>query len=127
MADDKKTILEILDATIANRRNSIESGQVDAMSYVAKLMQKGDDAILKKIGEEATELVMAAKDSRFGMSDGKFNAELQGKLVGEVADLWFHSLVLLGHFQLSSTDVLRELMRREGISGIAEKEARKSH
>jgi phosphoribosyl-ATP pyrophosphohydrolase len=126
MAVDKKNILEILDETIASRRRNLLSGQVDSLSYVAKLMQKGDDAILKKIGEEATELVMAAKDSRFGNKDGNFNTDLQGKLVGEVADLWFHSLVLLGHFGLSSTDVLKELLRREGISGIAEKEARKT-
>ena len=117
-------ILEVLDATIASRRASVQAGQVDAISYVAKLMKKGDDAILKKIGEESTELVMAAKDSRANVIEGRFNSEYQSKLIGEVADLWFHSLVLLGHFELSSKDVLTELGRREGMSGIVEKASR---
>jgi phosphoribosyl-ATP pyrophosphohydrolase len=117
-------ILEVLDTTIASRRASVQAGQVDAISYVAKLMKKGDDAILKKIGEESTELVMAAKDSRANVIEGRFNSEYQSKLIGEVADLWFHSLVLLGHFELSSKEVLAELGRREGMSGIVEKESR---
>lgn len=82
-------------------------------SYVAKLYAKGTDAILKKIGEEATETVMAAKDG---------DAE---KIIYEVADLWFHTLVLLAHTGLKPQDVLDELARREGLSGIAEKAARK--
>ncbi len=81
-------------------------------SYVAKLYGKGLDAILKKIGEEATETVMAAKD---GDPD---------KLVHEVADLWFHTLVLLAHQGLGPAAVLAELDRRFGLSGIAEKAAR---
>jgi phosphoribosyl-ATP pyrophosphohydrolase len=87
-----------------------------ATSYVARLFSKGDDAILKKLGEEATEVVMAAKDARHG-------ADLS-KLVGEVADLWFHSLVLLAHFELGPDAVIAELDRREGLSGLEEKARR---
>ena len=82
-------------------------------SYVAKLYSKGLDAILKKIGEEATETVMAAKD---GQPD---------KVVYEVADLWFHSLVLLAQQGLGPKDVLAELDRRFGLSGLEEKASRK--
>jgi len=81
-------------------------------SYVAGLYAKGLDAILKKVGEEATETVMAAKDGD------------RDKLVYEVADLWFHSLVLLAQQGLAPDDVLNELARRFGISGIEEKAAR---
>ncbi|WP_171013745.1 phosphoribosyl-ATP diphosphatase [Chitinivorax sp. B] len=81
-------------------------------SYVAKLFHNGQDAILKKIGEEATETVMASKD----------NDRLH--LVREVADLWFHSMVLLSWHGLGPDDVLAELHRREGISGVDEKAAR---
>ena len=81
-------------------------------SYVAKLYAKGLDAILKKIGEEATETVMAAKD---GEAD---------KIVYEVADLWFHSMVLLAQQGLSPDDVLAELDRRFGLSGLEEKAQR---
>jgi len=81
-------------------------------SYVASLYAKGLDAILKKIGEEATETVMAAKD---GNPD---------KIVYEVADLWFHSLVLLAHQGLSPDQVLVELQRRFGLSGLEEKASR---
>jgi len=86
-------------------------------SYVARLFHKGDDAILKKIGEEATEVVMAAKDVRHG-------ADAKG-LVGEVADLWFHTLIALAQFDLTPADVIAELERREGLSGIDEKALRK--
>lgn len=81
-------------------------------SYTARLMHKGRDAILKKVGEEAIETVMAAKDGD------------RRHLVYEVADLWFHTLVLLAHEGLGPDDVLAELARREGISGIDEKNAR---
>jgi phosphoribosyl-ATP pyrophosphohydrolase len=81
-------------------------------SYVAGLYAKGLDAILKKVGEEATETVMAAKDGD------------RDKLVYEVADLWFHTLVLLTQQGLEPDDVLNELARRFGISGIEEKAAR---
>ena len=83
-------------------------------SYVARLFHKGTDAILKKIGEEATETVMAAKD---GDKD---------KIVYEVADLWFHSMIALSAFGLKPADVLRELERREGLSGLEEFAARKA-
>src|SRR5664279_1778 len=104
VADD---ILDRLAATIAGRR-----GADPASSYVAALFAKGDDAILKKIGEEATETVMAAKDGD------------KIRITAEVADLWFHCLVLLERFGLGPEDVLAELERREGISGIVEKAAR---
>ena len=104
-----------LAAVIESRK--IENGGDPAASYVSRLFAKGDDAILKKIGEEATELVMAAKDARV---DGD-----SAKLLYECADLWFHSLVLLAKFNLSPQQVLDELARREGVSGIEEKASRK--
>lgn len=81
-------------------------------SYVARLFQQGLDSILKKIGEEATETVMAAKDGA------------PKKVVYEVADLWFHSLLLLSYFGLKPSEVLNELLRREGLSGLDEKASR---
>jgi phosphoribosyl-ATP pyrophosphohydrolase len=87
-------------------------------SYVARLLHKGPDAFLKKIGEEATETVMAAKDASHG-------GPLQ-PLVGEVADLWFHSMIALAHYGLSPADVVAELVRREGLSGLEEKALRKA-
>jgi phosphoribosyl-ATP pyrophosphohydrolase len=78
-------------------------------SYVAKLYARGTDAILKKIGEEAIETVMAAKDGQ------------PEKIIYEVADLWFHTLILLAHRGLKPDDVLDELARREGLSGLVEK------
>lgn len=83
-------------------------------SYVARLFDKGTDAILKKIGEEATEVVMAAKDGA------------RERLVGEVADLWFHSMIALAAFGLKPADVLAELERREGLSGLDEFASRKA-
>ena len=83
-------------------------------SYVARLFHKGTDAILKKVGEEATEVVMAAKDSD------------RQKIIYEVADLWFHSMIALAQFGLKPTDVLAELQRREGLSGLEEFAARKA-
>lgn len=82
-------------------------------SYVARLMQKGPDAVLKKIGEEATELVMACKDGD------------RAKIVAETADLWFHSMIALAHFELAPADVLAELERRAGVSGLDEFAARR--
>ncbi|MBA3593202.1 MAG: phosphoribosyl-ATP diphosphatase [Pseudomonadota bacterium] len=93
-----------------------------ATSYVARLLHKGPDAFLKKIGEEATETVMAAKD----IDHGGATPELRAKLVNEVADLWFHSLIALAHYGLSPVDVIAELERREGTSGIEEKALRKA-
>ena len=94
----------------------IENGGDPDKSYVSRLFSKGDDAILKKIGEEATETVMAAKDARVGGD--------HSKVLYECADLWFHSLVLLAQFNLSPQQVLEELARREGLSGLDEKAAR---
>lgn len=83
-------------------------------SYVAKLYAKGLDSILKKIGEEATETVIAAKGG---------NKE---EIIYETADLWFHTLVMLANADLKPQDVLDELARREGLSGIEEKASRSS-
>ena len=87
-------------------------------SYVARLLAKGPDAFLKKIGEEATEVVMAAKDVDAGAD--------KTKLVYEVADLWFHTMVALTHYGLRPEDVVSELVRREGLSGLEEKALRKA-
>lgn len=95
--------------TIASRKQADPS-----TSYVASLMHKGHDAILKKVAEEAAETLLAAKDG------DKLH------IVREAADLWFHSLVLLAWHDLGPDDVLRELDRREGVSGIDEKKARPS-
>ena len=89
-----------------------ENGGDPQTSYVAKLYAKGPDAFLKKIGEEATELVMAAKD------------ETPDRIIAETADLWFHSLVALSYYRLRPEDVLAELARREGLSGLVEKAQR---
>ena len=90
-------------------------------SYVSRLYAKGPDAFLKKIGEEATEAVMAAKDLERGTT-----AALQERLVSEVADLWFHCMVALAHYDLSAADVVAELERRVGLSGLEEKALRKA-
>ena len=82
-------------------------------SYVARLFEKGNDAILKKIGEEATETVMACKDGD------------RQRIVAEVADLWFHSMLALSAFGLTPADVLAELEKREGQSGLEEFASRK--
>lgn len=110
-----------LNETLKRLSDIIESrkpanGGDPATSYVARLFVKGDDAILKKIGEEATETVMAAKDVRAGGDPAK--------LLYECADLWFHSAVMLAQFGFTPQDVLDELARREGISGIDEKAGR---
>ena len=107
--------LQRLAAVIESRK--LANGGDPDKSYVSRLFAKGDDAILKKIGEEATETVMAAKDARVSGD--------HSKLLYECADLWFHSMVMLAHYDLTPQDVLDELARREGISGIEEKAARK--
>ncbi|MCM8856904.1 MAG: phosphoribosyl-ATP diphosphatase [Candidatus Thiodiazotropha sp.] len=103
MSDVLQQLAEVLEAR--------KQAEPDS-SYVAKLYAKGLDAILKKIGEEATETVMAAKD---GVAD---------KIVYETADLWFHTLILLAHQGLSPDLVLQELERRFGLSGLEEKARR---
>ena len=103
-------------AEVLESRKPANGGDPDA-SYVARLLHKGPDAFLKKIGEEATEVVMAAKDVDHGAP--------ASKLVYEVADLWFHSMVALAHYGLGPQDVINELVRREGLSGLEEKALRK--
>lgn len=100
-------ILQRLTETLEARKQAAPD-----TSYVAKLFCKGEDAILKKVGEEATEVVLASKSGD------------KTHLVYETADLWFHTMVLLAHHGLSAQDVLNELARREGLSGIAEKNSR---
>jgi len=100
-------ILQRLANTLSGRKQAPPES-----SYVAKLFSKGEDAILKKIGEEATEVILASKTGD------------KTHLVCETADLWFHCMVLLAHHGLSAADVLDELERREGLSGIAEKQSR---
>ena len=110
-------------ADVIDSRLPARGGDPDA-SYVARLLHKGPDAFLKKIGEEATEVVMAAKDADAGKSG---NAALdKSKIVNEVADLWFHTLVALSHYGLRPEDVVAELQRRAGTSGIEEKALRKA-
>lgn len=103
-------------AQVIESRLPQNGGDPDA-SYVARLLHKGPDAFLKKIGEEATEVVMAAKDADFGGD--------KAKIVNEVADLWFHCMVALAHYGLTPAQVLAELERRSGTSGIEEKALRK--
>ena len=111
MSDTLRRLAEIIES-----RKPANGGDPDK-SYVSRLFVKGDDAILKKIGEEATETVMAAKDARV---DGD-----NTRVLYECADLWFHTLVMLAQFNLTPDDVLNELARREGVSGIEEKANRK--
>jgi phosphoribosyl-ATP pyrophosphohydrolase len=107
-ARDSTDTLARLAAVIESRRG----GDPDK-SYVARLFAKGPDAILKKIGEEATETVMAAKDGD------------RQRIVAEMADLWFHAMIALAAFGLKPQDVLDELVRREGLSGLEEMALRK--
>jgi phosphoribosyl-ATP pyrophosphohydrolase len=105
MSDDE--VLRRLGETIAARKRGDPAG-----SYVASLFAKGEDAILKKVAEEAAEAVLAAKGG------DKLH------IVKETADLWFHSLLLLAWHGLAAEDVLAELRRREGVSGLTEKKSR---
>ena len=105
-----------LAAVIESRK--VVNGKKKKKSYVARLLHKGPDAFLKKIGEEATEVVMAAKDAEHGGD--------AGKILYEVADLWFHSMIALSHFGLTPAQVIEELERREGTSGLEEKALRKA-
>lgn len=109
-----------LAAVIAARRP--DRGGDPAASYVARLFGKGLDAVLKKVGEESTELVMAAKDLDAAPGD----AARRQALVNETADLWFHSMIALARFDLSPEDVIAELRRREGLSGLEEFALRKA-
>ena len=108
---------------VDQRREAFKAGVADPKtSYIALLFSKGDDGILKKIGEEATEAVMAAKDVR----SSNLSSEQKKLFVGEMADLWFHCLIALSQFDLRPEDVIEELDRRLGTSGIEEKAARKA-
>ena len=104
------------DAVLTQLANVIDSrkGASASESYVARLFALGDDAILKKIGEEATETVLAAKD------------RASERIVSETADLWFHCMVMLSHYGLRPEDVLQELSRRAGTSGFEDKALRKA-
>jgi len=104
-------VLQQLDAILAQRK----SADPDS-SYVAGLHQRGLNKILEKVGEEAVEVVIAAKDAE--------DAESKKALVGEVADLWFHSMVLLSHLEIETNEVLACLDERFGVSGLEEKAAR---
>lgn len=114
-SDTAVDALAQLAATIETRKP--RHGGDPESSYVARLLHKGPDSFLKKIGEEATEVVMAAKDVDHGGD--------KAKLVGEVADLWFHCMIALAHYGLTPADVVAELDRRLGTSGIEEKALRK--
>ncbi len=105
MSDEN--VLLRLSETLASRRHADPT-----TSYTAKLFAKGPDSILKKIGEESAELIMAAKDGR------------SENIIYESADVFYHVLALLAFYGLSAEDVLKELQRREGTSGIAEKNSR---
>ena len=105
-------ILQQLAATLAQRKKS----QDPESSYVASLHQKGLNKILEKVGEEATEVILAAKDMERG---GEREA-----LIAEVADLWFHSMVMLSHLDVELNDITACLADRFGISGLDEKAAR---
>ena len=113
---NSQDVLARLAAIIESRKKA--NGGDPAASYVARLLDRGPEAFLKKIGEEATEVVMAAKDADHGGD--------KAKIVAEMADLWFHSLVALAHYGLHPSEVLAELERREGTSGIEEKALRKA-
>ena len=104
-------------AAVIESRKTVNGGDPEK-SYVARLLHKGPDAFLKKIGEEATEVVMAAKDVDAGAD--------KGKILYEVADLWFHTMIALSHYGLTPADVVAELERREGTSGLEEKALRKA-
>ena len=111
--------LDQLAKVLDGRKNS--SGDPET-SYVARLFAKAPDAFLKKIGEEATEVVLACKDA----SSGGNTAAQKQNIINETADLWFHSMVALSHYGLSPQDVMRELERRVGLGGLDEKAARKA-
>lgn len=111
MSEGNDTLARL--AAVIDSRKPACGGDPDK-SYVARLHSKGLDAILKKVGEEAVEVVMAAKDGD------------RARIVGEMADLWFHSLVALSAFDIAPAEVLAELERREGLSGLEEFALRKA-
>lgn len=108
---DTGEVFARLAETIASRR-----GADPATSYVAKLLAKAPDAALKKVGEEAAEFIMACKDAETAATD-----EARARVVAEAADIWFHMLVAMTRYDVGGAEVLAELARREGLSGIDEK------
>jgi phosphoribosyl-ATP pyrophosphohydrolase len=119
--ENSESVLTRLTAVIESRLPTKGIARSIQKSYVASLLEKGPDAFLKKIGEEATEVVMAAKDFEPG------DDSTRKKIVAEMADLWFHCMIALAYYGLSKDAVLAELARREGLSGIDEKALRKLH
>jgi phosphoribosyl-ATP pyrophosphohydrolase len=117
--DQALSTLDVL-ARLAEVIESRKGGDPDK-SYVARLFHKGTDTVLKKVGEEAVEAVMAGKDHAASPSEASRKA-----LVGEMADLWFHSMVAMSHLGLGPADVVNELARREGLSGLEEFAMRKN-
>lgn len=107
---DTKHVLEHLERVLESRLPA--NGGDPNSSYVAKLYHKGEDAFLKKVAEESAELIMACKDAD------------QDKIIYEAADLWFHSLLALTYYGVKTEQVLNELARREGLSGLVEKASR---
>lgn len=105
-------VLDELSKVLEERRNADPEN-----SYVASLHQKGLNKILEKVGEECTETILAAKDAHT-------DASQKNALIYETADLWFHSLIMLSHLELSHEDILDELKRRFDLSGLKEKEQR---
>jgi len=105
------SIMDKLTSLLAERRNADPES-----SYVASLHEKGLNKILEKVGEEATEVILAAKDAR--------QSGNRDELIQETADLWFHTMVMLGHLDASPAEVLEELERRFGVSGLEEKASR---
>ncbi len=110
-------VLEQLAQTLEERKQASPDS-----SYVASLHHKGLNKILEKVGEEATEAILAAKD----LGNEPASDKLRAELIGETADLWFHSLVMLSHLGLSHDEVLEELRKRFTLSGLAEKASRTS-
>ncbi|SHL82891.1 phosphoribosyl-ATP pyrophosphatase [Nitrosospira sp. Nsp11] len=111
-----RNIQKMTDPAILYRLTEVIEGRKNAdpeSSYVAKLLYEGQDKILKKIAEESAEVLLASKEQD------------KSHVIREVADLWFHCLVLLAHHNVGPDDVLNELLRREGVSGLDEKAARK--
>ncbi len=112
MSAENGTVFARLAQTFAARKDADP-----ASSYVAKLLAKAPDAALKKVGEETAEFIMACKDA-------EINEDRQPQVIGEAADVWFHMLVALSRYGVSGDDVLAELAKREGLSGIEEKASR---
>ncbi len=107
---------QLADILIQRKQQAQQEQTTEKPSYVIQLHQKGLNKILEKVGEEATETILAAKEVEHGAD--------KHQLIYETADLWFHSLIMLSHLDISYTEILNELTRRFGISGIEEKAAR---